>query len=450
MGNKKVKNFRLPKIDIREAPAYIRGGFKSVGRDISRMRGTNVWTFIMYGLLFDMLNNLWRPFAAKFLERLGGTEIQFSLLNSLPGLVGALVLLPGAILFRKFTNKKRATAAFILISRFMLLSLAAIPMLPPEVRPLLFVVFVAIMNCPDALSQTSLQSLLGSVFNGSERGQAIALRTKFGQAIIPVVTISTGLAITFIPNTDEQRMVLYQLFFALAFLLGLLEVFVFNKLKVQDAGNYQEASDTALENSNSEPPIKQLVKISKDKKFRKFFIPALCFAFTWQAGWPLFSLFQVRVLQSTELWFAIFALMSGLATLMSGGFWQRILRKHGNNTTFVVSAGVLALNAFMVPFVPNVQIMAIVSLIGGFSAIGINTAMLNGVLEATPDDNRMMYLAYYNTAVNISLFVAPIFAAFLLMATNITVALVTVGVLRFCGMGFIWLNHRLSAAQTAM
>ena len=445
-----MRNLRLPKINIREAPAYLRGGFKSVANDYARMRGTNVWTFIMYGLLFDMVNNLWRPFAAKFLERLGGTEFQFSLLNSLPGLVGALVLLPGAILFRKFTNKKRATAAFILVSRLMLLALAAIPMLPPEVRPLLFVVFVAIMNCPDALSQTSLQSLLGSVFNGSERGQAIALRTKFGQAIIPVVTISSGLAITFIPNTDEQRMVLYQLFFAGAFLLGLLEVFVFNKLKVQevypasDMTSHEGASPAPTENKH---PIKQLMQITKDKRFRKFFIPALCFAFTWQAGWPLFSLFQVRVLGSTELWFAIYALMSGFGTLISGGFWQRTLRKRGNNTTFVVSAGVLALNAIMVPFVPNVQIMAIVSLIGGFSAIGINTAMLNGVLEATPDENRMMYLAYYNTAINISLFVAPIFAAFLLLQTNITIALVTVGILRICGMMFIWLNHKLRPTQ---
>ena len=448
-----MKNFRLPKIKIREAPAFIRGGFKSVGRDYARMRGTNMWTFIMYGLLFDMVNNLWRPFAAKFLERLGGTEFQFSLLNSLPGLVGALVLLPGAFLFRRFTNKRRATAAFILISRFMLLALAAIPMLPAEVRPLLFVVFVAIMNCPDALSQTSLQSLLGSVFDGSKRGQAIALRTKFGQLIIPVVTISSGLAITFIPSTEEQRMLLYQLFFAGAFLLGLLEVFVFNKLKVQESidrtnnVSEQDVASSASTNHKNEHPIRQLVKISKDKRFRKFFIPALCFAFTWQAGWPLFSLFQVRVLQSTELWFAIFALMSGFATLVSGGFWQRTLRKHGNNTTLVVSAGVLSLNAIMVPFVPNVQIMAIVSLIGGFSAIGINTAMLNGVLEATPDENRMMYLAYYNTAINISLFVAPIFAAFLLMATNITVALVTVGIMRICGMAFIWLNHRLRPVQ---
>ena len=429
---------RITLADLREAPAYVARGFKSLGRSFMQLRGTNVLTFIMYGLLFDTVNNLWRPFAAVFLERLGGTELYFSLLSSLPGLVGAVVLLPGAVMFRKFTNKKRATAGFILVSRFMLLALAAIPVMPAEIRPLLFVVFVAIMNCPDALSQTSLQSLLGTVFNGSERGQAIALRTKFGQAMIPVVTIFSGLAITFIPATEQERMFLYQLFFAGAFVFGLAEVFVFNRLKVCSGPTLAEASQVSA--------FRQLIKISKDKKFRRFFIPALCFAFTWQAGWPLFSIFQVRVIESTELWFAVYALMGGFASLVSGRFWQRILRKHGNNTTFVVSAGVLALNALMVPFVPNVQIMAIVSFIGGFSAIGINTSMLNGVLEATPDENRMMYLAFYNTAINVSLFVAPIFSAFLLMATNITLALVTIGVMRLCGMGIIWAAHRRRTA----
>ena len=437
-----MRRFRLPKVDPKNVPAYIRGGFKSLGNEYGRMRGTNIWTFIMYGLLFDMTNNLWRPFAAKFLERLGGAEFHFSLLSSLPGLVGAIVLLPGAVLLRKFTNKKRATAAFILTSRFMLLALASVPLLPAELRPLLFIIFVATLNCPEALSQTSLQSLLGTVFNGSTRGQAIALRTKFGQAIIPIVTISSGLIITFAPNTDEQRMFLYQLFFLGAFFLGLVEVYIFNKLKVQEATDGQ---NSGAKNGNT-PPLRQLALIFKDKRFIKFFIPAICFAFTWQAGWPLFNIFQIRVLQSTELWFAIFALMSGTSALMSGGFWQRVLRKHGNNTTFVISAGVLALNAIIIPFVPNVQVMALFSVVGGFSAIGINTSMLNGVLEATPDENRIMYLAYYNTAINISLFVAPIFSAFLLMATNITWALVIIGLMRFGGMAFIWLSHKFNPA----
>jgi len=424
---------------ISQLPARIRAGFNALGRDIAQMRGTNIWTFIMYGLMFDMVNNLWRPFSVRFLERLGGTEFEISLLSALPGLVAAIVLLPGAILFRKFTNKKRATAAFILISRAALLAIAFVPMLPAHLRPMLFVVFVAIMNCPDALSQTSLQSFLGTVFHGNTRGQAIALRTKFGQAIIPVVTITAGLAITFIPNTDEQRMFLYQIFFILAFLLGIVEVFIFNRLKVPDYASEAEIADKDEKSHNWE----DIKNIFKDKRFRAFFIPAICFAFTWQAGWPLVSIFQVMTLQASELWFAVFALTSGLAAFFAGAFWQRLLRKHGNNTTFVVSAALLAGNMFTFPLIANVYVMAFVMMFFGFSAVGINTALLNGALEATPDENRMMYLAFYNTMMNISLFVAPFFAVLLLTWFGNMNALLIIGGLRIVAVLFVWLNYKL-------
>ena len=124
--------------------AQIGEGLKSFAADVRQMRGTNVWYFIMYGLLFDMVNNLWRPFAVPFLERLGGGEFEIALLSALPGAVAAIVLLPGAIIFRKFTNKKRATAAFILVSRAALMAIAFVPALPPQIRPMLFVIFYSL------------------------------------------------------------------------------------------------------------------------------------------------------------------------------------------------------------------------------------------------------------------------------------------------------------------
>jgi len=436
-----VRGLRLRKINPREIPGWIKSGFSAFARDISQMRGTNVWTFIMYGLLFDVVNNLWRPFAVKFLERLGGTEFEIALLSALPGAVAAIVLLPGAILFRRFTSKKRATAAFILISRGMLLALAAVPMLPPELRPMLFVIFVAIMNCPDALSQTSLQSFLGTVFNGNMRGQAIALRTKFGQAIIPVVTILAGLAITFIPQSDEQRMFLYQIFFVGAFLFGIVEVVIFNRLTVPESTESAEPAKVSQD-------FATIKKILTDKRFRAFFIPALCFAFTWHAGWPLFNIYQAINLQATELWFAFFALISGLTAFLSGTFWQRLLQKRGNNATFVVAAALLAANMFMTPFVPNVQVMALVTVFTGFSAVGITTAMLNGVLEATPDENRLMYLASFNTAMNISLFFAPLFAAALIAWIGIGHAMFVVGGMRMAATILVWFMHRRRKKET--
>jgi len=435
---KNTIRLKKPNIKFKEIPAYIRGGFSYAGRELGQLRGTNVWVFIMYGLLFDTVNNLWRPFSAVFLQRLGGGELEIALLNALPGAVAAIVLLPGAMLFRRFTNGKRATAAFILVSRALLLGIAMVPMLPAGIRPLLFVILLAIMNCPDALSQTSLQSFLGTVFSGTTRGQAIALRNKFGQAIIPVVTVVTGIIITFVPGSDAQRMVLYQIFFVLAFLFGVMEVMVFRRFKVPVS-----TEDTAAVPIRPSSDLSLIPKIIKDKKFLAFFLPVLFFMFTWHAGWPLVAIHQVMVLQATEMWFAIFALVSGVAAFASGGVWQRWFRKYSNNTVLIISTSFLAVNIFLFPLTPNVQIMALLSFFTGFSTIGINAALLNGVLEATPDDNRMLYLAFYNTAANVSLFLAPFFAHTLFGWIGSRNAMFIVGFMRIGATALIWLVVRV-------
>ena len=414
-------------------------GFSDVLNEIRQMRGTNVWIFIVYGLLFDTLNNLWRPFSVKFLERLGGSEFDIAMLSALPGLVAALVLLPGAFLFRKFTNQKRATAAFILISRLMLVAIAFIPALPPAVQPMLFVVLIAVMNCPDALSQTSLQSFLGTIFSGNLRGQAIALRTKFGQAAVPVVTILSGLAIAFIPRTDEQRIILYQIFFVCAFLLGIVEVVVFNRLQVPDYLKHKKKDQ-----DEDKPRVFSILKsVLTDKKFLKFLIPTILFAFTWQAAWPLLSILQVIHLGATELWLAIFGLLTGVCAFLSGSFWQRVLRKYGNHTVFVISGLLIAINSFVFAIMPNVQLLMLANAFAGFSALGIHMSMLNGTLEVTPDENRMTYLAVFNTVLNLSLFAAPFLAHLLLSRFGVIHALYLVGGLRFAGVFVVWVSNRL-------
>jgi predicted MFS family arabinose efflux permease len=265
------------------------------------------------------------------------------------------------------------------------------------------------------------------------RGQAIALRTKFGQAVIPVVTISAGLAITFIPSTDEQRLFLYQIFFIAAFILGIIEILMFNKLQVPEYMRQRE------EASKNKEPRTNIKKILNDKRFRTFFIPAIIFLFTWQAGWPLAHIFFVNELQANELWFAIIALVTGLSAFLSGGFWQRLLQKRGNTFIFLLSGTLLATNMFIFPLVNRLEIIAAVHIITGFCAVGINTSLLNGVLEATPDENRLMYLAVYNTALNLSLFVSPFFSFMLFETIGIHLAMVTIGTLRLTATGFAWL-----------
>jgi Na+/melibiose symporter-like transporter len=207
-------------------------------------------------------------------------------------------------------------------------------------------------------------------------------------------------------------MTLYQIFFVGAFLLGLAEVAVFKRFKTDASESAQVAKAAAFKMSD-------VKKILGDKKFTKFFCPLMLFMFCWQGAWPIYNIYHIRVLNANEFWFAMYTLASGTGAFVSAGFWQRYIRKNGNDSALVLSAFMLGFNTLLYPLAPNVVVMTLFCTVGGVVTLGFNTAALGGMLGATPDEGRLVYMAFYNTFLGLSLFIAPMLALFLLSVTDI-------------------------------
>ena len=390
----------------------------------------NIIIFIIYGILYETVINIYKPFAVKFLQRVGGNDFHIALYNSLPGLVAMLVLLPGVLLLSKLKTKRNATSMFFLASRFFFLLIAAIPFLPPELQPLAFVVLVALMNFPEALAQTSLQGFLGSVFDSRLRASAISLRNKFGSVVLMIIPLVTGMIITFVPKTDTQAILWYQIFFVIAFLIGLVEIFVFRKFKEREA--FEPVSTN----------FKSVSIVLKDKKFTKFLSTAIAYQFAWQAGWPLCAIYHIRVLDASEIWFALFSTSGAFVAICTAGFWVKFIRKHGNNTAILLAIFTSALTTLLFPFTTSLWIMFFITAFSGFATFGSNTTLLNGLLQNTKDENRLIYIGTYNTFVNMSLFLSPLAASLLLTTYGIQHSLLIIFAFRSCAGIFMYLAYR--------
>ncbi|GHV38898.1 hypothetical protein FACS189490_01600 [Clostridia bacterium] len=396
--------------------------FKAEMRRISR-QDPNIMVFVVYGLLYDVVMNLYKPFALKFLDRMGGTEIHISLYNSLPGIAAVLALLPGSIFISRFQAKKNVTSVFFAISRAFILMFIIVPFCPQFSRAMLFVLLVSGVNFFDAISQTSLQAFLGENFNGFTRATAISLRNKFGNMFLLIVTLVTGLLITIIPKTDGQRILLYQIFFAAAFVCGVFEIFVFRKLKEkQTEGKYTE--------KDTRPTMKTALLTLSDKKFKKYLALTILFYFSWHVGWPIGGVIQIKTLGANEMWLVAIAVASGLASFFAASHWAKIIRKKSNDFALFLAVAGIALNSFMYAFAPNMFAMTIANAVGGAMSIGVNIALLNGLLAATPDKDRVVYIAVYNTLVNVSLGLSPFVSMFLMSALSARGAMTVVGMVR--------------------
>lgn len=407
----------------------------------------NITVFIAYGLLYDVFLHIYKPFAIKFLERLGGTEFHIALLSALPGFGAALALLPGAILIGRRKSKQKLTSAFFLVSRFFILLIAFVPAFPAACQPLLFILFLSFMNLPEAVAQTSVQSFLGVIFDGRVRATAIALRNKFGNIAVPAITLLTGLIIGILPQSDAERIIYYQGFYVAAFIISLIEIGVFKRLRElppkqlvglpssidgnskadRDIETPQQPHQSTAEES-SKVGLKAVFQIAADSKFRHFMFTTLIFQFFWQAGWPLTAIYQIKTLGANELWLAMFAVGAGIASFLSAGLWSKVIYKRGNGFSLVLAAFLMSLNMFFFALAPNLPIMFIVAIYSGAAVVGMNISLLNGMLEATPTKNRIIAIAFYNTFANISLFLSPFFSNMLLQLVGIVNSLMLVGV----------------------
>jgi MFS family permease len=394
----------------------------------------NIIYYALNGILLTIVVNLYKPFATKFIFRLGGTESHVSLSTSLPGLIAVFVTIPGLILMSNTSDRKKSMIRFFLGSRLFILSFALIPFFPRSMQPMAFVILSSLMNFPESVSSTALQSFSGDIFIDEIRPTAISTRNKFSTLAQIISLLIIGKILKGFGNSENGIIVVYQIFFVLAFIISLFEIYTFNKIK--------ETSCSPKLNINLKEAFSE---IFANKQFNIFLVCSLLFHFGWQMGWPLFSIYQIKYLGADEWWLTLLTVSSSAIMFFSYSYWKNLIQKKGNS--FVIAIATLGMAATPILFAlsPNLYIITITGLITGFFTAGTITALLTLMLEVTPSKNRILYIGVHVTLTNITLFLAPTLGDFILNHTNIYLALCASAFFRLIGsMSFFIRNKKIT------
>ncbi|ETA79827.1 hypothetical protein T472_0214985 [Youngiibacter fragilis 232.1] len=362
-----------------------------------------------------------KSFAAKFLDRLGGAPIHYSLLNALPGFVAIFVTIPGIVMIQMARNKRRIMEGFFYLSRSFPLLLALVPFLPEARRPLAFVLVYGLMNFPESISATALQSFTGDVFSPRERGEAITYRNSYSQIAQLITSVIMGVVLS-VTTTNRSAIFMYQLFIVLSFLLGLKEIHYLNLLKAEERA--------PLANMN---PVDTIRRIFTNRDYRSFIICSLIFHFGWQTGWPLFSIYQISYLGADEKWLTIVNVVLSLSGIVSFPIWQRIVKKTGYDLGIVFATICMASTPILYTFTHSMFMNAAVQPIIGFSTAGITAVLLGLMLESSPEGEGLVSAAVHTTLTSVTLAVAPLFGNLVLSLLGLNASLYVSGTLRAAG-----------------
>ena len=381
----------------------------------------NLRIFITFGILFEIMNVFYNPYAMKFLERIGGNEFDISLINSTKGIIMIFTALPAAFAINRIHDKKKITANIVLVMAFIIFSMVFIPVLPFEYQVPVFILIMTLLMVPIAIFNISFQNIIGEVFP-KRRARVIAKRSIYTIIFTTIVTLASGFVFRYLAKDNSDYIIIYRIFYFIAFLAGVSAYLIFKKIDY-----------IPNENKDLIPFKGSLRKVFKNKRYRKFIISSTIFHFGWQMGWPLFAIYTIKTLGADEFWLAIISVGSAIVMLIAHRIWPKLIEKYGNEKIVFICTLGMALTPLLYALSKSLIVLAIFSTSTGFFTAGTITVLLSDMLAVTPKNNRAIYVGYYNTLTNITLAISPFVGHFFYAREGIVSVLIITSIFKFAG-----------------
>lgn len=430
-------------------------------------KDTSAMFLIMEGIVYTMVLNLYNPFTQMFAKRMGGGAIHTAMINAIPPLVAIFALLPGSLLIERLNRKKKTVLRMLAAISIFYASIAFVPTIPHEWKVFAFVILIGLMNCPGSLYLATWQSYFADNFEGSYASRIYTVRSKYSAFFGLITVLVTGLLLSNIPTTDEERLFLYQIFYGICFLLTLLQIFLFSRVKGKqemqmeaeaarlnetgavlkkddaDTAETDDASDKtkgsgAVAANKGKPKEKMFRKedfsdMLRNKPFLVFCLCSFVFHLSWQMAWPLFFIYYTDYAYLDEMQLSLLNVAAGLTQFLSFSLWNKLIDKKGSSLVVVLGAAGLAVTPFV--YTAKVGFAAIlgVNIFSGVFQAAFNIALFLCLLETLPQSKKTVYISVFNTLTSFTGFIAPFIGLWIYNHTNIYLTMGIAGTCRIIG-----------------
>ncbi len=389
-----------------------------------RNRDLAAMFIILEGIVYTTVFNLYNPFIQMFAKRMGGNDLHTALLNAAPPLVAIFILIPFGMLIERINKKKRTILVLLSIVSVFYVAISLVPQIPHESKVFVYVILIGFMNAPGSLYLTTWQSYFADNFKGTYASRVYTVRSKYSSLFGLLTVLGTGLMLTYIPESDGERLVLYQIFYGLCFALTLVQIFFFSRVRGRtDRHPTIKGKEPAAAKPSRVLSMDTFATMIRNKPFVILCICGFVFHFTWQMTWPMFFIYNTDYVHLNELQLAILSFASGIAQFLSFSLWNKFLDKRGNGLGIFVSAVGIALSPLPYVTLMSFPVLVMANIFTGVALAGLNLTLFLNLLDTLPKDNKTIHISLFNTLTNITGFVAPMVGLWIYRQTNIFLAM---------------------------
>jgi len=406
--------------DIFSLPARVRTRVMRAFEPRQTIDQQNAWH--LYGDIawFGVLFAVAQSFLSVFTIRLGGSDTHVGLLSSLPALVTIFASIPGSHLVEREKKPLSVLLITVTINRFGYLAIALMPFFVLTQRADVVVVLFALLSIPGAIANVAFTTMFAHAVKTEDRPRIVSVRN----ILLGITTTLTALIagrfldlVTFPLN--------YQFLFILAFAASMLSVYHLARLQMPSAPT-----------AESDPKIiaprgvrEFIAMLRANAAFARFTIASVVVAGGLWFAIPLYSIYWVRVLNASEGWIGIFAMVNNATSIFFFPVWARLATQYGNRAVLIATSAGLAGFPLLTALAPSVEWVVPVCFWGGVFTAGFQISFFNGLLDVCPAENRASFIALCYTLINVAAFLAP------LLSSSLT-AFVSVQMLLIIGTGF--------------
>lgn len=382
--------------------------------------------FWLDGLFANISESFVGPYLSLYLLALGASGAEVGVLTSVTGLVGALMFLPGARLAERSPNYRRVVVATSLVARGVLPLLLAVPwVLRGQMAVAAVILLAALRTAGSQLGVPAWTAFSAMIVPPSMRGRYFASRT-FAMSLAALVVVPLAGRLISALGAPQG----YQVSFGLALAAGLAATLAYSRIPLPRA---QAASGPA-------PGLSlggMVAALRRQPAFLRLCLTTMVLNLGVQLAAPYFNVYMVRDMGLTAGFIGLTTTVSTAFDLVGQRFFGPFVDRHGLRRTMALTSPLIACLPFTWLFVRQGWQIFPINVVGGFAWAGYNLAVFNYLLASTPDEQRPLYSAIYNTLNGLTTIVGPLLGGVLFGAFGFPACLVASFVGRAMGAALI-------------
>lgn len=368
-------------------------------------------------------------FLSVFLARLGASNTQLGLLQSMPGMTGLLL----SVAAGRFLQSRGKVTLWFAFSRLAFISGYALTGLAPFLVPREYAVPVilaiwAVITLPQTLLGVAFTVVMSGVAGPERRYELMSLRWSTLQ-----ITTAVGVALVGQVLNQPPFPQVYQWTFIALSLGGLFSFWMSSQIQL--AEQQPGAAETQA------GPRRGLLHILRDSiqllrqqpAFGSFVLKRVVFTTGMALGGPLFSPYLVHVVKAPDSWIG-FISTAQLAVMLVGYFvWTRQSRKRSPRFVLLWTTLGVSLYPALVALTRQVEGIALFAGLAGFFQAGLDLVFFDELMKTVPPERSATYVALAQTIQYLPSILAPMIGTALADGLGLPAALLISAGVRLVG-----------------